>query len=152
MDSQHKTRFPSQGERWSASTCCSRDNKKYLEVCLSAHLSTLRWRRKNSPLQTWLPVIIRLPASKLGIQPEWRLNLTELFSFPSSLIQNTGHAALRRLPRDTIWPAAREAAGYRAQSNEVVTLHRRKESNGKFPKHGATCLSENIKSCDAFWW
>lgn len=62
-----------------------------------------------------------------------RLNLTELVSVPPSLIHNTLRAALRRLPRDAIWPTAREAAGYRAQSNEGVTLPRREESNGKLP-------------------
>lgn len=39
------------------------------------------------------------------------------------------HAALRRLPRDAIWAAALEAAGYRAPSNDDATLHRGEVSN-----------------------
>lgn len=99
----------------------------------------------------WLAVIIRLSRLqtwKKKNQAEWSLNLTELSSFPLSLIQKAPHTALRRLPRDAIWPAACAAAGYRAQSNEEVTLHRREESNGDWSTaHGdVPCqrLSETV--------
>lgn len=46
------------------------------------------------------------------------------------------HAALRRLPRDAIWAAALEAAGYRAQSNDVATLHCREQSSWNLRARG----------------
>lgn len=57
----------------------------------------------------------------------------------TSLIQNMRRALLSRLPRAAIWPAAPEAAGYRAQSNGGETLHCCEPSNG------------NLRAPEAAW-
>lgn len=128
------------------STCCSSMSRAQQATCICPH-TCLSATPDTAPVEKIvlskhdLKNFDRRPSPHVD-KNKTKLNdsATELdkallfFSLSLSLscLSHSEHAAraLRRLARDAIWPAALEAAGYWARSNDDATLHSGEQSNG----------------------